>query len=142
MITMHGSRLLADYQFDNLVAVTASFVILITVTLLLLRTWRRAFDAKHELRRQVLEKLAPEEMARLLEGRSISQIVGGDDEGGVAGTMGRGATLIVIGMVLGCAAMMSSLRSLGIAGLIAISAGLGQLVTAWLIGREQRRRQQ
>jgi hypothetical protein len=26
--------------------------------------------------------------------------------------------------------------------LIAISAGLGQLVTAWLIGREQRRRQQ
>jgi hypothetical protein len=142
MTTMFAGQPMRDYQFDNLAAVTTSFVILVTVTLLVLRAWRRTFEAKHELRRQMLEKLTPEDMARLLESRSISQIVGGEEEGGVAGAMGRGATLIVIGMALGGAAASASLRSLGIAGLIAVAAGLGQFVTAWLIAREQRRRGQ
>jgi membrane protein DedA with SNARE-associated domain len=131
-----------DYQIDNLIAITASFVVLVTVSLFVLRAWRRAFEAKHELRRQVLEKLTPEDLARMLESRSISEIIGGEEEGGVAGAMGRGATLILIGMALGGVAAAGSLRSLGVAGLIAIAAGLGQIVTAWLVARELRRRRQ
>lgn len=131
-----------DYQFDNLVAITASFVILVTVTLLVLRAWRRTFEAKHELRRQLLEKLTPEDMGRLLESRSIAQILGGEEDGGVSFAMGRGATLILIGLSLGGAAAAASLRTVGIAGVIAVAAGLGQFVTAYLVGREQRRRGQ
>lgn len=133
---------LPDYQIDNLIAIIASFVTLVTVSLFVLRAWRRGAEAKQELRRQVLEKLTPEDLARMLESRSISEIIGGEEEGGVAGAMGRGATLILVGMALGGVAAAGSLRSLGVAGLIAIAAGLGQIVTAWLVARELRRRQQ
>lgn len=131
-----------QYQVDNLIAVGTSFLIVLVVTLLVLRAWRRAFEAKHELRRQLIEKLSAEDVARMLETRSITSIIGGEEEGGVAGAMGRGATLIAIGMALGIVAGMGSLRWVGIAGLIAVAAGLGQMVTAWLVARELRRRQQ
>lgn len=52
-------KVMRDYQFDNLIAVSASFVIVLTVTLLVLRSWRRAFEARHELRSKLLEKLTP-----------------------------------------------------------------------------------
>jgi hypothetical protein len=129
-----------QYQVDNLIATGASFVIVLTITLLVLRVWRRTFEAKHELRRQLLEKLTPEDVSRLLETRSLSAIVSGEEEG-VAGTVGRGATLILIGVALGGLAAALSLRSLGIGSLIAVAAGLGQIVTALLVAREQRRKQ-
>jgi positive regulator of sigma E activity len=131
-----------QYQVDNLIAVTSSFVVVLSVTFLVLRAWRRAFEAKHELRRQLIDKLAPQDVARMLETRSLTSIVGGEEEGGVAGAMGRGATLILIGLALGGAAAMASMRAVGIAGLISIAAGLGQMVTAWLVARELRHKQQ
>jgi hypothetical protein len=131
-----------QYQIDNLIAISASFVIVLTVTVLILRTWRRTFEASHELRRQLLEKMTSEELVRLVateDGRrAIAALVGGEETRGIAGGMSRGATLILIGLALGLSAATSRLPLVGTAGLIAIAAGLGQFITAWLIARERR----
>jgi hypothetical protein len=132
-----------QYQIDNLIAVLSSFVIVVTVTIVVLRLWRRTFEAKHELRRQLLDKMTSEEAVRLLESadgrRSIAALVGEGEERGVVGAMGRGATLVLIGLALGGSAALSRLPLVGTAGLIAVAAGLGQMVTAWLIARELRK---
>lgn len=132
-----------QYQVDNLIAIIASFVIVLTVTILILRVWRRAFEAQHELRRQLLDKMTSEEVARILateDGRrSIGALVGEEETRGIAGTLGRGSTLILIGFALGISAMISHLPMVGTAGLIAIAAGVGQLFAAWMIAREHRK---
>ncbi|HEX7677752.1 MAG TPA: hypothetical protein VF713_06490 [Thermoanaerobaculia bacterium] len=131
-----------QYQIDNLIAIAASFAIILTVTVLVLRAWRRAFEANHELRRQLLEKMTSEEVARMVateEGRrAITALVGGEETRGIAGSMSRGPTLILIGLALGLSAAMSHLPLVGTAGLIAIAAGFGQFIAAWLITRERR----
>lgn len=131
-----------QYQIDNLIAIAASFTIVLTVTVLVLRAWRRAFEANHELRRQLLEKMTSEEVARMVateDGRrAITALIGGEETRGIAGSMSRGATLILIGLALGVSAVMSHLPLVGTAGLIAIAAGFGQLIAAWLITRERR----
>lgn len=131
-----------QYQIDDLIAIAASFIIVLTVTLLVLRAWRRAFEASHELRRQLLEKMTSEEVARMVSTedgrRAITALVGGEETRGFAGAMSRGATLILIGLALGLSAAMSHLPLVGTAGLIAIAAGFGQFLAARLIARERR----
>jgi uncharacterized paraquat-inducible protein A len=133
---------LRDYQVDNLIAVCSSFVIVMTMTALAFRVWRRDFEARHELRRRLLEKMTSEEVARLLETeegrRSITALFSGEERSGMAGATGRGVTLLLIGMALAISGVMSHLQLVGTAGVIAIAGGIGQLVTAWLIGRERR----
>lgn len=131
-----------QYQIDNLIAIASSFLIVLTVTVLVLRAWRRAFEASHELRRQLLDKLTSEEVARMVateDGRrAITALIGGEEKRGIAGSMSRGAMLILIGLALGLSTAISHLPLVGTAGLVAIAAGLGQLLAAWLIAREQR----
>jgi membrane protein DedA with SNARE-associated domain len=132
-----------DYQVDNLISIIASFVVVLTVTLLVLRAWRRAFDAQQELRRQLIDKMTSEELARILANedgrRSIGALLGEDETRGTAGASGRGAMFILIGFALGFSAMISHLPMVGAAGLVAIAAGIGQLVTAWLMMRDRRK---
>jgi hypothetical protein len=135
--------LMHQYQVDNLIAIGASFVIVLTVTLLLLRAWRRAFEANHELRRQLLDKMASEEVARMVESdegrRALAFLAGEEETRGISGAVSRGSTLILIGFALGLSATLSHLPLVGTAGLIAIAAGIGQLVAGWMIARERRK---
>ncbi|HEY2325825.1 MAG TPA: hypothetical protein VGJ82_23415 [Thermoanaerobaculia bacterium] len=128
-----------QYQVDNLIAIGASFVIVLTITLLVLRSWRRAFEAQHELRRQIIDKMTPEEIARIVTSadgaHAVEALIGG--ESGTAGATGRGVMLLLIGAGLGVAAGMSHLPLVGVAGMIAFAAGLGQLVIAVLMKRER-----
>jgi hypothetical protein len=129
-----------QYQVDNLIAIGASFVIVLTITLLVLRSWRRAFEAQHELRRQIIDKMTPEEIARIVTSaggaHAVEALIGGG-ESGTAGATGRGVMLLLIGAGLGVAAGMSHLPLVGVAGMIAFAAGLGQLVIAVLMKRER-----
>ena len=132
-----------QYQVDNLIAIAASFVIVLTVTLLLLRAGRRAFEANHELRRQLLDKMASEEVARMVESdegrRALAFLAGDDAMHGIGSAVSRGSTLILIGFALGLSAALSHLPLVGTAGLIAIAAGIGQLVAGWMMARERRK---
>ena len=129
-----------QYQIDNLIAISASFVIVLTITLLVLRSWRRAFEAQHELRRQLIDKMTPEEVARIVTGadaaRAVEALIG-TGAAGAAGATGRGVMLLLIGAGLGVAAAMSHLPLVGVAGMIAFASGLGQLVIALLMKRER-----
>lgn len=129
-----------QYQVDNLIAISASFVIVLTITLLVLRSWRRAFEAQHELRRQLIEKMTAEEVARIVSGsdgaRAVEALIG-SGESGTAGPTGRGVMLLLIGAGLAVAAGMSHLPLVGVAGMIAFAAGVGQLVIALLLKRER-----
>ena len=128
-----------QYQIDNLIAISASFVIVLTITLLVLRSWRRAFEAQHELRRQIIDKMTPEDVARIVSStdgaRAVEALIGSGDTG--AGATGRGVMLLMIGGGLGAAAAISHLPLVGVAGMIAIAAGVGQLVIALLLKRER-----
>ncbi len=129
-----------QYQIDNLIAIGASFVIVLTITLLVLRSWRRAFEAQHELRRQIIDKMTPEELARIVTstgGASAVEALVGSGESGAAGATGRGVMLLLIGAGLGVAAAMSHLPLVGVAGMIAFAAALGQLIIALLMKRER-----
>jgi len=129
-----------QYQIDNLIAISGSFVIVLTITLLVLRSWRRAFEAQHELRRQIIDKMTPEEITRIVSGadgaRAVEALTGGG-ESGPSGAIGRGVMLLLIGGGLGVAAAMSHLPLVGVAGMIAFASGLGQLVIAVLMKRER-----
>ena len=129
-----------QYQIDNLIAISASFVIVLTITLLVLRSWRRAFEAQHELRRQLIDKMTPEEVARIVSGadgaRAVEALTGGG-ESGAAGPTVRGVMLLLIGGGLFVAMAISHLPLAGVAGMIAFAAGLGQLVIAMLMKRER-----
>ena len=128
------------YQIDNLIAISASFVIVLTITMLVLRSWRRAFEAQHQLRRQLIDKMTPEEVARIVtsaEGARAVEALIGSGETGAAGATGRGVMLLLIGAGLGVAAAMSHLPLVGVAGMIAFASGLGQLVIALLMKRER-----
>jgi hypothetical protein len=129
-----------QYQIDNLIAISASFVIVLTITLLVLRSWRRAFEAQHELRRQLIEKMTPEEVARIVTSaggaRAVEALIG-SGESGAASATGRGVMLLFIGAGLGIAAAISHLALTGVAGMIAFAAGMGQLVIAILMKRER-----
>jgi hypothetical protein len=130
-----------QYQVDNLIAISTSFVIVLTITIIVMRGWRRAFEAQHELRRQVIDKMAPEEIARILSSpdgaRAIAALTGGAETDSAAA--GRGVTLILIGLGLGLSAALSHLPFVGTAGLVALAAGVGQLVIARLISAEVRK---
>lgn len=129
-----------QYQIDNLIAISASFVIVLTITLLVLRSWRRAFEAQHELRRQLIDKMTPEEVARIVTSadgsRAVEALIGSADSG-AAGATGRGVMLLLIGAGLGVAAAIAHLPLAGVAGMVAFAAGLGQFVIAALIKRER-----
>ena len=129
-----------QYQIDNLIAISASFVIVLTITLLVLRSWRRAFEAQHELRRQLIDKMTPEEVARIVtseDGARAVEALIGTGGAGAAGATGRGVMLLLIGAGLAVAAAMSHLPLVGVAGMIAFASGLGQLVIALLMKRER-----
>ncbi|HEX3583011.1 MAG TPA: hypothetical protein VH087_14685 [Thermoanaerobaculia bacterium] len=129
-----------QYQIDNLIAISASFVIVLTITLLVLRSWRRAFEAQHELRRQLIDKMTPEEVARIVtsaEGSRAVEALTGSGESGAAGATGRGVMLLLIGAGLGVAAAISHLPLVGVAGMMAFAAGVGQIVIAVLMKRER-----
>lgn len=132
-----------QYQVDNLIAIAASFIIVLTITIIVMRSWRRAFEAQHELRRQLIEKLAPEEIARILESpdsaRMVAALTGTGEVSGASGAIGRGIMLLVIGAALGVSAATSHLPLVGTAGLVAFAAGLAQLVVALLMKREHER---
>jgi hypothetical protein len=134
-----------DYQIDNLIAVASSFVMLLVVTLLVLRAWRHAADQKHEMRKQLLEKLSTAELARVLEtepGRAwLAGVIGGehDPAAALAAGAGKGLTLILVGLGLAAAAKVASLPLLGVAALVAAAAGIGVAVTTWFVARGQRR---
>ncbi|HEY2829354.1 MAG TPA: hypothetical protein VGJ88_04495 [Thermoanaerobaculia bacterium] len=131
-----------QYQVDNLIAISASFVIVLTITIIVIRAWRRAFEAEHELRRQLIDKMAPEEIARILSspdgGRAIAALTGGAGTDSASGAIGRGVTLILIGLGLGLSAALSHLPMVGAAGLVSIGAGIGQLVLARLMSSANR----
>jgi hypothetical protein len=129
-----------QYQIDNLIAISASFVIVLTITLLVLRSWRRMFEAQQELRRQLIDKMTPDDVARIVTGADGSRAVDaliGSGANDSAGPTGRGVTLLLIGAGLGIASATSHLRIVGIAGLVAFAAGAGQLVLAQLMKRER-----
>lgn len=127
-----------DYQIDNLIAVGTSFVIIFTTTILVLRIWRRTFEAKHELRRQLIEKLPPAEVTRMLETRSITSIIEGDGHQRSSDAIGRGVMLLVLSLALGAAARTSSIRTIGYAAMAAFAAAAGQFVVSWLTVRESK----
>jgi hypothetical protein len=131
-----------QYQIDNLISMLTSVVVVAVITVTALRVWRRSFEAKHELRRQLLDKMTSNEMVRILESeegrRSIAALVGEAESGRATAVVGRGVTLIIIGFALGLSAAISHLPLVGTAGLVAIAGGSGQLVVAWLISRERR----
>lgn len=127
-----------DYQIDNLIAVGASFIIIFTTTILVLRTWRRTFEAKHELRRQLIERLPPAEVTRLLETRSIASIIEGDGQQRSSEATGRAVMLLVLSFALGAAAVVSSIRAVGYASMAAFAAAAGQFVVSWLSVRESK----
>lgn len=130
-----------QYQVDNLIAISASFVIVLTITTLVIRAWRRAFEAQHELRRQLIDKITPDEIARMLANpdgaRMIAALTGTSESSGASGAAGRGVMLLLIGAGLGVSAAMSRLPLVGTAGLVAFAAGLAQLIVAALMKREQ-----
>jgi hypothetical protein len=129
-----------QYQIDNLIAIGASFVIVITITLLVLRSWRRMFEAQQQLRRQLIDKMTPDDVARIVTGADGSRAVDaliGSGASDAAGPTGRGVMLLLIGAGLGVSAAMSHLPMVGIAGIIAFAAGAGQLVLAQLMKRER-----
>jgi hypothetical protein len=129
-----------QYQIDNLIAIGTSFVIVLTITLLVLRSWRRMFEAQQELRRQLIEKMTPDDVARIVTGADGSRAVDaliGSGASDAAGPTGRGVMLLLIGAGLGVSAAMSHLPIVGIAGIIAFAAGAGQLVLAQLMKRER-----
>lgn len=129
-----------QYQVDNLIAISASFVIVLTITLLVLRSWRRMFEAQQELRRQLIDKMTPDDVARIVTGADGSRAVDaliGNGASDAAGPTGRGVMLLLIGAGLGVSATMSHLPMVGIAGIIAFAAGAGQLVLAQLMKRER-----
>lgn len=131
------------YQVDNLIAITASFLIVLTITLIVVRAWRRAFEAQHELRRQLIDRIAPEELARMLESpdraRVIAALTGSGEASGASGAIGRGLMLLLIGAALGVSAATSHLPLVGIAGMVAFAAGLAQLIVGALMKRERER---
>jgi len=129
-----------QYQIDNLIAISASFAIVLTITLLVLRSWRRMFEAQQELRRQLIDKMTPDDVARIVTGADGSRAVDaliGSGANDPAGPTGRGVTLLLIGAALGIASATSHLRIVGIAGIVAFAAGAGQLVLAQLMKRER-----
>jgi hypothetical protein len=130
-----------QYQVDNLIAIAASFAIVLTITVIVMRAWRRAFEAQHELRRQLIDKISPDEIARMLASpdgaRAIAALTGGAETDSAA--VGRGVTLILIGFALGLSAALSHLPLVGTAGLVSLAAGVGQLVVARLISAEARK---
>jgi len=128
------------YQIDNLIAISASFVIVLTITLLVLRAWRRVFEAQQELRRRLIDKMTPDDVARIVTGADASRAVDaliGSGATDVAGPTGRGVMLLLIGAGLGISAATSHLPMVGVAGIIAFAAGAGQLVLAQLMKRER-----
>jgi hypothetical protein len=128
------------YQIDNLIAISASFVIVLTITLLVLRSWRRVFEAQQELRRRLIDKMTPDDVARIVTGADGSRAVDaliGSGATDAAGPTGRGVMLLLIGTGLGISAAVSHLPMVGIAGIIAFAAGAGQLVLAQLMKRER-----
>jgi len=128
------------YQIDNLIAISASFVIVLTITLLVLRAWRRVFEAQQELRRRLIDKMTPDDVARIVTGADASRAVDaliGSGATDAAGPTGRGVMLLLIGAGLGISAATSHLPMVGVAGIIAFAAGAGQLVLAQLMKRER-----
>src|SRR5438045_6791091 len=110
--------LMHQYQIDNLIAIGASFVIVLTITLLMLRSWRRMFEAQQELRRQLIDKMTPDDVARIVTGadgaRAVAALIG-SGESDAAGPTGRGVMLLLIGSGLGISSAMSHLPMVGLA---------------------------
>lgn len=132
---------MAQYQVDNLIVVVSTIVVLLVAGGVFLSIVRRRMNERQEVRRALLEKLSSEELIRLAEtdgGRVWLRDMFGNATDTRAELLRQAMQMIFGGAGCGVVATIMRMRPIGIAGIILIAVGLGQLVAAALLARRER----
>lgn len=134
--------MMPDYQIDNLIIIGSTIVVLFAAGAAFLSVIRRRMAERQEVRRALLEKLSSEEMVRLAESESgrvwLRDMFGSGSD--ARGDLIRQAMQMIFGGVgCGVVAGVMHVRPIGIAGIILVAVGLGQLVAAALLARRDDR---
>jgi hypothetical protein len=132
---------MSDHQIDNLMAAVTALAVLFASGWLFLAVIRRRMAERHEIRLAVLEKLSNEDMVRLLEtegGRDwLREVLAGpsNPRAGIE----RAMMVVFAGIGCGAAAILLSVKELGVFGLILLAVGTGQLLAVLLLSRQARK---
>jgi hypothetical protein len=132
---------MARYQVDNLIVVVSTMAVLLVAAGVFLGIVRRRMSERQEVRRALIEKLSPEELIRLAGtdgGRAWLRDMFGSATDTRAELLRQAMQMIFGGAGCGVVASLMRMKPIGIAGIILIAVGLGQLVAAALLARRER----
>lgn len=133
--------MMPNYQIDNLIIIGSTLVALFAAGGMFLSIVRRRMSERQEIRRALMEKLSLEEMIRLAQtegGRAWLRDMFGSGSDARADMLRQGMQMIFGGVGCGVVAAIMRINPIGVAGIILVAVGLGQLVAAALLARRER----